>query len=238
MSASSDGVVRDSLVTALALASGAVDATSFLALGQVFSSVMTGNLVLLGVAASHHDATQAIHAGVAVAAYAAGVLAGAPLAAGGSSGRERGGTWPPAVTLTLALELCLLVAFSVGWELSPASHRGGLDLALLIVLAAAMGVQSAAVSQLGKMSSTYMTSTLTGVLTALVTRRAHEGRWRDVAALAAVAIGALAAGLLVSAAPAWVPAIVLAPQAAVTGVAAIRFGRRSSGGAATSPRAG
>jgi len=238
MAATTDRVVRDGLVTLLALTSGAVDATSFLVLGQVFSSVMTGNLILLGVAASNHDATQAIHAGVAIAAYGAGVLAGAPMAARGSGASGQGRIWPPAVTLTLALELCLLVAFAVGWELSPASHHGGEGLALLILLAAAMGMQSAAVSRLGKMSSTYMTGTLTGVLIGLVTRSGRDGRWRDVTALAAVAIGALTAGLLVSTAPAWVPAIVLAPQAAVTGVAAIRFGRRSSGGAATSPGAG
>jgi uncharacterized membrane protein YoaK (UPF0700 family) len=219
-----DRALRDGLVTVLALASGAVDATSFLALGQVFSSVMTGNLVLLGVAASNHNATQAIHAGVAIAAYATGVLVAAPLAArGGDSEQAR--IWPPAVTLALALEFCLLVAFTVGWELSPAGHRGGTVLAMLILLAAAMGVQSAAVSRLGKMSSTYMTGTLTGVLVALVTRSRQEGRWRDVTALAAVAIGALAAGLLRSAAHAFVPAVVLAPQAAVTGVAALRFGR-------------
>lgn len=222
-----DRTLRDGLVALLALTSGAVDATSFLALGQVFSSVMTGNLVLLGVAASNHDATQAIHAGVAIAAYAAGVLAGAPLAARDSDDSEQGRIWPQGVTLTLALELCLLVAFTVGWELSPAGHRGGGALTLLILLAAAMGMQSAAVSRLGKMSSTYMTGTLTGVLIALVTRSRQEGRWRDMTALAAVAIGALAAGLLRNAALAWVPAVVLAPQATVTGVAAIRFGRRS-----------
>lgn len=225
MAAASDRVVRDGLVVLLALTSGAVDATSFLALGQVFSSVMTGNLVLLGVAASNHNGTQAIHAGVAIAAYGAGVLAGAPIAAQGGSGSERDGTWPPAVTLTLALEFCLLLAFSVGWELSPARHRGDAGLALLILLAAAMGMQSALVSRLGKMSSTYMTGTLTGVLIALVTRSGQEGRWRDVTALAAVAGGALAAGLLRSAAPAWVPAAVLAPQAAVTAFAAVRFRR-------------
>jgi uncharacterized membrane protein YoaK (UPF0700 family) len=226
MAAASDRGVRDRLVPVLALTSGAVDATSFLALGQVFCSVMTGNLVLLGVAASNHNAGHAIRAGVAIGAYAAGVLAGAPIAARGTSS-ERGRTWPVAVTLTLALELCLLVAFSIGWELSPASHGGLARLVLLILLATAMGMQSAAVARLGKMSSTYMTSTLTGVLTALVTRGGQEGRWRDVTALAGVAVGALAAGLLISFAPAWLPAAVLAPQAAATGFAAIRFGRGS-----------
>jgi uncharacterized membrane protein YoaK (UPF0700 family) len=228
MAATTDRVTRDALVAVLALTSGAVDATSFLALGQVFSSVMTGNLVLLGVAASNHNAGQAIHAGVAIAAFGAGVLAGAPIAARAGnrgSSSERSGVWPAGVTLTLALELCLLVAFSVGWELSPASHHGTARLALLILFAAAMGLQSAAVSRLGRMSSTYLTGTLTGVLTALVTRSGQDGRRRDVSALGAVAVGALAAGLLMTVAPAWVPAAVLAPLAAATSIAAIRFGR-------------
>ncbi len=37
--------IRDSLVVLLTLTTGAVDVTSFLALGNVFSSVVTGHLV-------------------------------------------------------------------------------------------------------------------------------------------------------------------------------------------------
>ena len=51
----------------LTITSGAVNAVSFLALGKVFSSVITGNLVLLGVAATTHSSVEAIHAGVALA---------------------------------------------------------------------------------------------------------------------------------------------------------------------------
>ena len=43
--------IRDSLVVVLTLTTGAVDAASFLALGNIFSSVVTGDLVLLGAAA-------------------------------------------------------------------------------------------------------------------------------------------------------------------------------------------
>jgi len=44
--------MRDSLVVLLTVTTGAVDAASFLALGHVFGSVITGNLVLRGVAAN------------------------------------------------------------------------------------------------------------------------------------------------------------------------------------------
>ncbi len=211
------GAIRDCLVAALAATSGAVDATAFLALGKVFASVMTGNLVLLGVAAADRGATQAIHGAVAIAACCAGVLIGAPIAA---RAPERDQVWAWAVTQTLLAELCLLAAFTVGWELSPRPGGNVAQLALLVLLSAAMGMQSAAVRRLGHMSSTYLTSTLIGVMSALATRSKAEGLARSVTALAAIAVGALAGGLLVRYAPAWLPIAVLVPFVAVTGVAA------------------
>ena len=56
----------------LTLTTGAVDASSFLHLGNVFSSVITGNLILLGVAAATQSSSLAIHSGTALA----GVLGG------------------------------------------------------------------------------------------------------------------------------------------------------------------
>ena len=41
--------VRDLLLNALTVSSGAVDAISFLALGKVFSAFMTGNIAFLGL---------------------------------------------------------------------------------------------------------------------------------------------------------------------------------------------
>src|ERR1700733_15780032 len=86
---------RDYRVVLLTITSGAVNAVSCLALGKVFSSVITGNLVLLGVAATTHSPVEAVHAGLALAGYAAGVLIGAPPAA------RRGppaGAWPARLT--------------------------------------------------------------------------------------------------------------------------------------------
>jgi len=47
------GAARDGLLVLLTLTTGAVDASCFLHLGHVFSSVVTGNLILLGVAAAY-----------------------------------------------------------------------------------------------------------------------------------------------------------------------------------------
>jgi uncharacterized membrane protein YoaK (UPF0700 family) len=219
--------IRDALVATLAATAGAVDATAFLALGKVFASVMTGNLVLLGVAAGDHSGSQAIHGAVAIAACCAGLLVGAPLAARGrnSRGGQPDQVWAPTVTQTLLVELCLLITFTIGWELSPRPHGNVAQLVLLVLLSAAMGLQSAAVRRLGPMSSTYLTSTLIAVISALATRTKLDGMARSVAALGALTLGALAAGLLVRFAPAWVPAAALAPFVAVIGVAATAFRR-------------
>jgi uncharacterized membrane protein YoaK (UPF0700 family) len=204
--------LRDILVVALTLTTGAVDAASFLALGKVFSSVITGNMVLLGIAAGTGEAPLAISAGVALAGYSAGVLIGAPVATRRMPGP---GTWPPSVTLTLLAELGVLSVFSAGWEIAGAHPARGAQLGLVAVLAVGMGMQSAAVRQLGQMSSTYLTSTLTGLLAGLATRCKPDGLGRSLGVLAAIVAGAAAGSVVVKTVPAWLPAVILVPLAAV-----------------------
>jgi uncharacterized membrane protein YoaK (UPF0700 family) len=203
---------RDYRVVLLTITAGAANAVSFLALGKVFASVITGNLVLLGVAATTRSSIEAGHAGLGLLGYVAGVLVGAPLAARHSDPAR---TWPAGVTATLGAELVVMAGFCVGWELSHGSPHGTGQLTLLIVLAAAMGMQAAAVRRLGQMSSTYLTSTLTAVLSGLVTRTRHEGFARSIGALVAIVVGALAGGILARSAYAWLPVAVLLPLAVV-----------------------
>src|SRR6516225_2301936 len=200
--------IRDSLVVVLTLTTGAVDVTSFLALGSIFSSVVTGDLVLLGAAAGTGRPELAVHSGVALAGYVAGVLAGAPLA---RRRHQATGTWPPSVTVTLAVELVILLAFSIGWELAGTHPAGAGQLALVAVLAAAMGLQAAGVRRLGQMSSTYLTSTLTGLVAGLMTGSKPDGMQRSLGVLAAIVAGAVVASLILKTVPAWLPAIVLVP---------------------------
>jgi uncharacterized membrane protein YoaK (UPF0700 family) len=208
---------RDSLVVLLAIGAGVVNVTSFLALGKVFSSVITGNLVVLGLAAAMVQPGLALRSGLALAGYSAGVLMGAPIAA-----RGRRQIWPPAVTIALCAELCLLIVFTAGWEVG--RQQPGWRIALLLLLAAAMGVQSAAVRRLGSISATYLTGTLTGVLTALITSNRPAGQWRDVGVIVALAGGAGAGAALIRIAPAWLPALTLLPLSTVI-VAACRSRR-------------
>jgi uncharacterized membrane protein YoaK (UPF0700 family) len=66
--------VRDLLLNALTVSSGAIDAISFLALGKVFSAFMTGNIAFLGLrVAGASDAPGAVAILVSMAAFAVGV---------------------------------------------------------------------------------------------------------------------------------------------------------------------
>ncbi len=203
---------RDALVVVLALTTGALDAVSYLRLGRVFSSVITGNLALLGVATGQHDAMLALNAGLALAGYACGVLAGGAFAGTPERGQP---AWPARVTLTLAAEWGVLAAFSGEWLVTGGHPAGASRLALLPLGAAAMGMQSTAVRRLGPMSTTYLTSTLTGILTALAIRRWPAEWQRSSGVILAALIGATLGGLAALWSPGWVPAAILVPVTAV-----------------------
>jgi uncharacterized membrane protein YoaK (UPF0700 family) len=71
--------------------------------------------------------------------------------------------WPAHMTPTLAAELTLLTGVLVGWEVTGSRPAGWAQYVILAVAACAMGIQSAAVVQLGlgNVSTTYLTGTLT-----------------------------------------------------------------------------
>jgi Protein of unknown function (DUF1275) len=137
---------RDSLVVVVALTAGAVDALSYLRLGKVFSSVITGNLALLGISAGQQNARRAVNAGLALAGYGTGVLTGGALA---GIPRKVQPAWPRRATLTLAAELLVLAGFSGRWLAAGGHPAGGPRLALPGIAAAAVRMPSTAVRRLG-----------------------------------------------------------------------------------------
>jgi uncharacterized membrane protein YoaK (UPF0700 family) len=203
---------RDVLVVVLTLCTGALDAVCFLRLGKVFSSVITGNLALLGIAVGEKNGGLAANGGLTLAGYAAGVVLGTLFAGTAERGQP---VWPRRVSVTLAVELGILVVFSAGW-LVWSSHRGtATRMVLLVLAAAAMGVQTAAVRRLGQMSTTYLTSTLTGLFAALATWRMPDEWQRSVGVIVALVVGAIFGSLTATLAPSWLPAAVLVPQVCV-----------------------
>ncbi len=214
------------LAVALTLGTGAMDVASVTRLGGAFSSVMTGNLVLLGLAAARPSGELAAHAALAVAGYITGAALGTWIA---GPPRPHEQTWPVAVTLTLVVELAVMGVFSAGWELTHAQPTGGSQLALLAAATLAMGLQSAAVRDLSMtVSTTYLTGTLTGVVASLVAKqRSRDIDHRGVAVLAAVAVGAAVGGVLILTAPAILPALPLATLTVVIATAAYHHTRQT-----------
>ncbi len=74
--ASSTELPLHTMVTLLCIVSGSLDAISFLALGEAFASVMTGNIVFLGVAVGTRDPHLALSCGIALGGYVVGTAAG------------------------------------------------------------------------------------------------------------------------------------------------------------------
>src|SRR5216684_2920012 len=64
--------VRDLLLKALTVSSGAVDAISFLALGKIFTAFMTGNIVFLGLRLAGAGGPSASAVVVSIAAFSTG----------------------------------------------------------------------------------------------------------------------------------------------------------------------
>ncbi len=124
----------------------------------------------------------------------------------------------------LFAEFVMLAGAATGWELTAARPRGGPEFVLLAVTAAAMGMQSATVNEMG--FSNFSTTFLTGTLTWLVSSAARpggdpSGGRRRISALIALAVGAGLSGLLVANAARVVP--VLALIAMITAVVLSTF---------------
>jgi uncharacterized membrane protein YoaK (UPF0700 family) len=206
------------IAIALTFGSGAADVASFARLGNVFTSVMTGNIVLWGLSLARGSLSLAVHTTVAVAGYIAGVAGGTLIAHGfkaASTGDEldQAGVLSAPVTWTLRAELILLAGFAVGWEISGGRPVGWAQFCLLAVLAAAMGVQSSAVKDMGlsEVSTTYLTGTLTGLVSSLVSPGQDTPHGlRRFGVLIGLAAGASLCGLFIVTAADGVPALPLA----------------------------
>jgi uncharacterized membrane protein YoaK (UPF0700 family) len=203
---------RDTLIVALALNSGATDAIGFLALGGAFTSVMTGNLVLLGMSVARPGL--AVLTAAAIFSYIAGTAAGARLA-----GEPRAGdpVWPQAVTRTLIAEICVVAVYAAGWEWAGGHPSRPGQVGLLMLNAVALGLQSTAINRFGVkgLSTTYMTGTLTTVVTSLASGRPMSHVVRSLWIISAMLAGAAAAAAGFLFAPRLVPLLQLASLASV-----------------------
>ncbi|ADI04035.1 hypothetical protein SBI_00914 [Streptomyces bingchenggensis BCW-1] len=178
---------------ALTVATGSMDAIAFLALGEVFTSVMTANLSLLGMSAGTRDPALAGHAAVAVGGYVVGSLVSGRIVRGPDKRRL--------ARRALGVEVLALGVLWALWAAADGHLDGGWRQGLLALAAVAMGGQSALVRAVAPsgVSTTYFTGMLTSLLADLVATGRVRGS--SVALLSALVAGAVGGGLLLTLAP-------------------------------------
>jgi len=170
---------------ALAAAAGCVDAASYLGLEQVFTANQTGNTVLLGIAMGEGNGHAVLRSSVSVAGFFVGVLIAAVVMRGTSAG------WTSRVNVVLALEAAVLALMAALWE--PLGV-----LALICVVSAAMGLQSAAAQRIGVpgVTTTFITGTLARVAIRLVDRGDTPPERTPALSWLVYLLGAIAGGAL------------------------------------------
>jgi uncharacterized membrane protein YoaK (UPF0700 family) len=189
------------IVILLSLAAGVTDAISLLHLGGVFSSVVTGNLVVLGASAAGVEVPTLVRVAVAVGLYGLGVFAGARLVALPRYASPPGVRWRPrAASVCLTVETVLLAVLWAGWLTARSAPTGDVQIPLIALAGLAMGVQTIAVEALGRanLSTTYLTGSLTRLISAIGApdwRRRVDGV--QALALVGVLIGAGIAAVVV-----------------------------------------
>jgi uncharacterized membrane protein YoaK (UPF0700 family) len=220
----------DGLLLALTATAGAVDAIGYLGLQRVFCANMTGNTVQLGLALAQGDGGLALRSGIALLSFASGVALGATLA-GREPARSR---WTSAIVAALVFEvLATAGAGALWWSTGPVINTGT-TLALLAILALAMGVQSAVARQLGRagVAATYVTGTVVAIAAGAV-RAARQGTrppvaqpiTLQVADWAIYALGAAGGGFLLRH---WASGAFLPPLLALVVIAATAMARSRS----------
>ncbi len=145
------------LLLALTVVTGLVDAISFLRLGHVFVSNMTGNVVFLGFAAAGTGDIAPQRSVVAIVTFAIGSAVGGRMCA--RFGSHRGQILSAAIALEFLLVLATLaVAFG-----PLAFSANAVSYAQVVLLALAMGVQNAAARAVAvpDLTTTVITLTMT-----------------------------------------------------------------------------
>jgi uncharacterized membrane protein YoaK (UPF0700 family) len=213
-------MVRDLLLKALTVSSGAIDAISFLALGKVFSAFMTGNIAFLGLQVAGAGGPGAVAILAALIGFAVGVYLSTRIV----DASEGSIMWSGRVTVALGLSLIAHAVFLAVWFGNSGQPSDAVIPVLLASWAVAMGMQSAAVRRLhvDGVFTTAATATvifLAGDLTDWSATVAERRRLTSV--LVSLLIGSTAGGLLLVHSRLYAPLLPLAITIAVVAAAAI-----------------
>jgi len=206
-----DGQNRGVAIGLLSFAAGAMDAIAFLALGEVFTSAMSGNTILLGLALAQGRFVAALHSLAAFVGYVLGVAGAAlPLR-----------TLPQGIERTLTVEALLLAAFAGVWIVGGGPSGPSQIYALIVLSAIAMGLQGAIgrVLRIAGIPTIVITSTLTAIVGAFTESVLKREGWKrsaptrqQLASFAAYLASAIIVGFGVSR---WLALMPFLPLAAV-----------------------
>lgn len=215
--------VRDRLLMALMVSSGAVDAISYLALGKVFTAFMTGNFVFLGLVAAGPGTQDVASVLVSIVLFAVGVFL-ATLIVGPSKGSA---VWPGRATAALCVVAVAQVCFLAVWVAAGGQPSGGTANVLIGLFALAMGVQTGTVLSFGLpgVFTTAATATLSYLMRDAADRSTSGARdlWRYVGLLFFLFVGAAVGALLLTYARTYAPALPLVVTVVVVAIAATRM---------------
>jgi uncharacterized membrane protein YoaK (UPF0700 family) len=204
-----------SMLVSLTIATGLVDAVSYIKLGHVFVANMTGNVVFLGFAIAGAKGLSIAASLTALASFLVGAFVGGRL--GTMAGEHRGRLLRGAVVLEVVLVAAALVVALLGSD--PVGKAT--QYTLIPLLALAMGVQNSSVRRLAvpDLTTTVLTLTLTGVAADSRAAGGHGAKLgRRLVAVTAMFTGALIGGLLA------VNVSVVAPLAVAVGLLAATAG--------------
>jgi uncharacterized membrane protein YoaK (UPF0700 family) len=140
-------------------ATGLVDAVSVLELGHVFVANMTGNVVFLGFWLAPRTVVDMTAALIAFISFVTGTVLGGRLA------RHLGGDVRRWLTVTLSLEVVILVTLAVLAGTGVIDYHDNTKLFLIAGLAVAFGIQNSTARQFGiqELSTTVLTTTISGL---------------------------------------------------------------------------
>ncbi|HEY5879772.1 MAG TPA: YoaK family protein, partial [Nakamurella sp.] len=197
------------LMLALTFSTGIVDAIGYLGLDKVFAGNMTGNVVILGMAAAGADDLPLAGPSIALVGFMCGALAGGrvvrPVA---------GGRWSRRIGALFALVGLILAAlagtlFVIGGD--PATPQ---LLVIVALLSTAMGLQAATARHLAvkDITTVVVTSLITGLAADAAVSGTRQPWPRRVLALVLISVGAMVGALTLR----WHPGVGLSLAAGLT----------------------
>jgi uncharacterized membrane protein YoaK (UPF0700 family) len=201
--------VHLTLMLALTFSTGIVDAVGYLGLDKVFAGNMTGNVVILGMAAAGADDLPLLGPSIALGGFLLGALAGGRVVR-----PVEGGRWSRRIGAVFGLVGVILAVLAATLFALGHSPVGGPLLVIVALLSVAMGLQAATARQLAvkDITTVVVTSLITGLAADAAVGGTRQPWARRVLALALLTAGALVGALTLR----WHPGLGLALAAVLT----------------------